>query len=75
MVRSSSIDSMVEAVWSEATPRPSLTVTSPQSTQLLQINYGNNTLSVSRRESLLSPSVGRRTKQHRGLAGKFFFYI
>lgn len=72
--RSSSIDSMVEAVWSE-TPRPSLTLSPPPQTtsqptpQYLQINYGN-TGSISRRESLLSPSAGRRAKQQRYIAGK-----
>lgn len=80
--RSSSIDSMVEAVWSE-TPRTSLTLSPPpqtqsttasgsttaQTPQYLHINYGN-TGSISRRESLLSPSTGRRTKQNRGIAGK-----
>lgn len=73
--RSSSIDSMVEAVWSEtSTPRPSLTLSPPPQTsqptpQYLQINYGN-TGSISRRESLLSPSAGRRAKQQRYIAGK-----
>lgn len=81
--RSSSIDSMVEAVWNE-TPRTSLTPTTlpvPQphqqqqqqqptpTPQYLQINYGN-TGSNSRRESLLSPSAGRRNKQNRSIAGK-----
>lgn len=70
---------MVEAVWSEST-RPSLTLSPPpqsgeqqkhQSTpQYLQINYGN-TGSISRRESLLSPSANRRAKQQRCIAGKF----
>lgn len=82
--RSSSIDSMVEAVWNE-TPRSSLTPATlpvpqpyqqqqqqpPATTpQYLQINYGN-TGSNSRRESLLSPSAGRRNKQNRSIAGKF----
>lgn len=72
--RSSSIDSMVDAVWSE-TPRPSLTLSPPaqtttqQTPQYLQISYGN-TGSISRRESLLSPSTNRRAKQQRYLAGK-----
>lgn len=72
--RSSSIDSMVDAVWNE-TPRTSLTTPTlpvPQPTttpQYLQINYGN-TGSNSRRESLLSPSAGRRSKQHRSIAGE-----
>lgn len=71
--RSSSIDSMVEAVWSE-TSRPSLTLSPPPQAsqptpQYLQINYGN-TGSISRRESLLSPSAGRRAKQQRYIAGK-----
>lgn len=70
---------MVEAVWSE-TPRTSLTLSSPTQTtphptpQYLQINYGN-TGSISRRESLLSPSAGRRAKQQRCIAGKFMFNI
>ncbi|XP_055322318.1 uncharacterized protein LOC129578170 isoform X3 [Sitodiplosis mosellana] len=74
--RSSSIDSMVEAVWSEtSTPRPSLTLSPPPQTsqptpQYLQINYGN-TGSISRRESLLSPSAGRRAKQQRYVAALF----
>lgn len=71
---------MVEAVWSETT-QPSLTLSPPPQTtitpQYLQINYGN-TGSISRRESLLSPSAGRRAKHQRGIAGKFhsfsFFY-
>lgn len=68
---------MVEAVWSE-TPRPSLTLSPPPQTtsqptpQYLQINYGN-TGSISRRESLLSPSAGRRAKQQRYIAGKLAF--
>lgn len=68
---------MVEAVWSE-TSRPSLSLPQKNATtapptatpQYLQINYGN-TGSISRRESLLSPSAGRRAKQARGIAGKF----
>lgn len=73
---------MVEAVWSE-TPR-TLTLPPPpqtnsstascsttaQTPQYLHINYGN-TGSISRRESLLSPSAGRRAKQNRGIAGKY----
>lgn len=41
--------------------------------QQLQINYE----SISRRESLLSPSSGRRTKQNRGITCKsnLFIYI
>lgn len=69
---SSSIDSMVEAVWSEPS-QSSLTLSSkPEATitsQYLQISYGNAG-SVSRRESLLSPSANRRTKLQRGIASK-----
>lgn len=73
--RSASIDSMVEAVWSESS-RPSLTVYPPESTsstyaqnfQTLTISNENS----SRRESLLSPSSGRRTKQHRGINCKYY---
>lgn len=74
--RSSSIDSMVETVWSVA-PRISLPLASPMQTasyqtqQYLQINYGN-TGTISRRESLLSPSAGRREKQQRLIASKCF---
>lgn len=76
---------MVEAVWSES-PRPSLTLSPPPQSagqqqqqhqptpQYLQINYGN-TGSISRRESLLSPSANRRAKQQRCIAGKFSFIL
>lgn len=67
--RSASIDSMVEAVWSESS-RPSLTVYPPESTSAYAQNFQTLTISnesSSRRESLLSPSSGRRTKQHRGI--------
>lgn len=86
--RSASIDSMVEAVWS-VSPRPSLTVSPPhlvvpcggsttpsqsqqqhRASQQLTINYE----SVSRRESLLSPSTGRRAKQNRGISCKYKIY-
>ncbi|GAB0088268.1 hypothetical protein DMENIID0001_026620 [Sergentomyia squamirostris] len=79
--RSASIDSMVEAVWSES-PRTSLTpstapmpmVTAPQpSPKLLQVNYAET---PSRRESLLSPSTGRRSsKAFRGISGKLICQI
>lgn len=53
----------------QATPPPP-----PQQTpQYLQINYGN-TGTISRRESLLSPSAGRREKQLRCIVGKYFFF-
>lgn len=81
--RSSSIDSMVEAVWCAA-PRTSLQFPSPtqlttqphqqHTPQYLQINYGN-TGTISRRESLLSPSAGRREKQLRCIAGKLCLFI
>lgn len=101
--RSSSIDSMVEAVWNEST-RPSIiepddvsstssTHSEFQFTSLGSISGGNGsggggggsgssskaTLSLLgptiRRESLLSPSAGRRTKQFRGINGKCSKYI
>lgn len=66
---------MVDAVWSESTPQPSLHLTpQPQTTitpQYLQISYGNaGNAGGSRRESLLSPSPNRRTKVQRGIAGE-----
>lgn len=75
--RSSSIDSMVEAVWNDASPspspRPSLCV--PQtSSNLLQPDYGVSQ-PPSRRESLLSPSAGRRSKQNRGMTGKWMCHL
>lgn len=86
MPRSSSIDSMVEAVWNESSAKlllpsastvqqPTIQTTIQQTTpQYLQINYGNtgNTGSTSRRESILSPSAGRRAKQQKNIASKFY---
>lgn len=74
---------MVDAVWSESTPQPSLHLTpQPQTTitpQYLQISYGNAGSANSRRESLLSPSPNRRTKVQRGIAGEcsatYFFLL
>lgn len=76
---------MVEAVWNESSVKlllppaqtvhqPSIQTTVQQPTpQYLQINYGNtgSTGSTSRRESLLSPSAGRRAKQQKNIASKF----
>lgn len=74
---------MVEAVWC-TTPRISLPLASPAQVtiqpyqqptpQYLQINYGN-TGTISRRESLLSPSAGRREKQLRCVTGKLCLFI
>lgn len=64
--RSSSIDSMVEAVWSDS-PRLSLAV--PQYSQNTQLVPPTNSGSNSRRESL-SPSASRRSKQNRGITGE-----
>lgn len=65
---------MVDAVWSESTPQPSLhLMPQPQTTitpQYLQISYGNAGTASNRRESLLSPSANRRTKVQRGIAGE-----
>ena len=72
---------MVEAVWSESA-RPSLTV--PQSQDMYTFQYqqqqsqfpvNNSITQPSRRESLLSPGAGRRTKQHRGMTGKSFIFL
>jgi hypothetical protein len=63
--RSSSIDSMVEAVWCDS-PRASISSECPQT---LTPNYGN--LLAPRRESFMSPAAGRRTKQHRGINGEY----
>lgn len=67
---------MVEAVWNDASPspRPSLCVPQTSSNYLLQPDYGVSQ-PPSRRESLLSPSAGRRAKQNRGMTGKFFFLL
>lgn len=69
---------MVDAVWSESTPQPSLHLTpQPQTTitpQYLQISYGNAGSANSRRESLLSPSANRRTKVQRGIAGECLLF-
>lgn len=74
---------MVEAVWNDS---PSLTVSPPEKStsnnnnnnynqpHQLQINYGSQP--DYRRESLLSPSTGRRTKQNRSITceyDKIFF--
>lgn len=61
---------MVETVWSESS-RPSLTVYPPESHLHNFETLAINTESSSRRESLLSPSSGRRTKQHRGINCKY----
>lgn len=83
LMRSSSIDSMVEAVWNE-TPRLSLNESNNDSNLTNSSNQefkfphtpqsfckSSNLLGTSiRRESLLSPSAGRRTKQYRGINGE-----
>lgn len=58
MPRSSSIDSMVEAVWSETVLEPSLPTEKRPS------------LRPDRTLTLVSPSVGRRMKGQRGVNGK-----
>uniref|UniRef100_A0A182FPW3 Uncharacterized protein n=1 Tax=Anopheles albimanus TaxID=7167 RepID=A0A182FPW3_ANOAL len=63
--RSSSIDSMVDAVWSEFPSSAPASARNSVSTQLpsnLNIFLGST-----RRESMLSPSSNRRTKQQRGV--------
>lgn len=75
---------MVEAVWNDSSvklllpPAPAVQQQTLQTTvqqptpQYLQINYGNTgTGSTSRRESLLSPSAGRRAKQQKNIASKY----
>ncbi|XP_055585347.1 uncharacterized protein LOC129738182 [Uranotaenia lowii] len=75
MPRSSSIDSMVDAVWSEfpasapGSARNSVSNQSSQSTTNVPSNL-NIFLSSNRRESMLSPSSNRRSKQQRGISGK-----
>ncbi|XP_041761847.1 uncharacterized protein LOC121588212 isoform X1 [Anopheles merus] len=64
--RSSSIDSMVDAVWSEFPPSVPGSARNSVSTQIpsnLNIFLGSN-----RRESMLSPSSNRRSKQQRGIS-------
>uniref|UniRef100_A0A182NRS8 Uncharacterized protein n=1 Tax=Anopheles dirus TaxID=7168 RepID=A0A182NRS8_9DIPT len=67
--RSSSIDSMVDAVWSEFPPSAPGSARNSVSTQIpsnLNIFLGSN-----RRESMLSPSSNRRSKQQRGISGTY----
>uniref|UniRef100_A0A182KBY9 Uncharacterized protein n=1 Tax=Anopheles christyi TaxID=43041 RepID=A0A182KBY9_9DIPT len=67
--RSSSIDSMVDAVWSEFPPSVPGSARNSVSTQIpsnLTIFLGSN-----RRESMLSPSSNRRSKQQRGISGTY----
>ncbi|KFB42747.1 AGAP013340-PA-like protein [Anopheles sinensis] len=67
--RSSSIDSMVDAVWSEFPPSAPGSARNSVSTQLpsnLNIFLGST-----RRESMLSPSSNRRSKQQRGISGTY----
>ncbi|XP_049300772.1 uncharacterized protein LOC125774671 isoform X3 [Anopheles funestus] len=67
--RSSSIDSMVDAVWSEFPPSAPGSARNSVSTQIpsnLNIFLGSN-----RRESMLSPSSNRRSKQQRGISALF----
>ncbi|XP_040160855.1 uncharacterized protein LOC120898713 isoform X2 [Anopheles arabiensis] len=67
--RSSSIDSMVDAVWSEFPPSVPGSARNSVSTQIpsnLNIFLGSN-----RRESMLSPSSNRRSKQQRGISALF----
>ncbi|XP_049533524.1 uncharacterized protein LOC125950010 isoform X3 [Anopheles darlingi] len=67
--RSSSIDSMVDAVWSEFPSSAPGSARNSVSTQLpsnLNIFLGST-----RRESMLSPSSNRRTKQQRGVYALF----
>ncbi|XP_058055705.1 uncharacterized protein LOC131207114 [Anopheles bellator] len=69
--RSSSIDSMVDAVWSEfppSTPGSARNSVSTQPPSNLNIFLGST-----RRESMLSPSSNRRTKQQRGIFGEYNF--
>uniref|UniRef100_A0A182Y3T9 Uncharacterized protein n=1 Tax=Anopheles stephensi TaxID=30069 RepID=A0A182Y3T9_ANOST len=67
--RSSSIDSMVDAVWSEFPPSAPGSARNSVSTQIpsnLNIFLGST-----RRESMLSPSSNRRSKQQRGISGMY----
>uniref|UniRef100_A0A182SMW1 Uncharacterized protein n=1 Tax=Anopheles maculatus TaxID=74869 RepID=A0A182SMW1_9DIPT len=67
--RSSSIDSMVDAVWSEFPPSAPGSARNSVSTQIpsnLNIFLGST-----RRESMLSPSSNRRSKQQRGISGTY----
>lgn len=65
MPRSSSIDSMVEAVWSE-----SIETTMPMTPCNVE---KRPSLRPDRPLTLVSPSVGRRMKGQRGINGKSFF--
>ncbi|XP_065084447.1 ankyrin repeat and fibronectin type-III domain-containing protein 1 isoform X3 [Ochlerotatus camptorhynchus] len=74
--RSSSIDSMVDAVWSEfpssapGSARNSVSNQSSQSTSNVPSSL-NIFLSSNRRESMLSPSSNRRSKHQRGISALF----
>lgn len=63
MPRSSSIDSMVEAVWSETVLEAPLPIEKRPS------------LRPDRTLALVSPSVGRRMKGQRGINGKYCSYF
>ncbi|XP_062563267.1 ankyrin repeat and fibronectin type-III domain-containing protein 1 isoform X3 [Armigeres subalbatus] len=76
--RSSSIDSMVDAVWSEFPPsgpgsaRNSVSNQSNQSQSTSNVPSNLNIfLSSNRRESMLSPSSNRRSKHQRGISALF----
>nr|XP_029723303.1 uncharacterized protein LOC109400223 isoform X2 [Aedes albopictus] len=76
--RSSSIDSMVDAVWSEfpssgpGSARNSVSNQSAQSQSTSNVPSSLNIfLSSNRRESMLSPSSNRRSKYQRGISALF----
>ncbi|XP_052567536.1 uncharacterized protein LOC128092308, partial [Culex pipiens pallens] len=75
--RSSSIDSMVDAVWNEfptsapGSARNSVSNQSSQSQSTSNVPSNLNIfLSSNRRESMLSPSSNRRSKHQRGISGE-----
>lgn len=59
MPRSSSIDSMVDAVWAETVP------------EVLSSTEKRPSLRPEKSSVLVSPSVGRRMKGQRGINGKY----
>lgn len=66
MPRSSSIDSMVEAVWSE----------NVEVTPIVPCNVEKRpSLRPDRPLTLVSPSVGRRMKGQRGINGESIFFL
>ncbi|XP_021711871.1 uncharacterized protein LOC5576140 [Aedes aegypti] len=80
--RSSSIDSMVDAVWSEfpssgpGSARNSVSNQSAQSQSTSNVPSSLNIfLSSNRRESMLSPSSNRRSKHQRGISGKLKIWV